>query len=453
MTASVAEIQSQVRAARIAWVVLVVAFAISVVVCAFGGTGVQFFLFESTVPINAELTIGRGTAGLTGTDLIETVVRGQRTLTNSSIVSTDALSQATIQFADPRLPDEVVAFVTVNSGTVLDMTMLSRPRFDWSSRGYEISLTEISGSVDVWIPTGLPRPISIELVSAAGDRVVLAGGGRYQAQMSAQQVRVINDAGSAVIVAGESGEVLAIGEGQRGLFYPADGQFLLLPGFSDLLNGQQMLQAVQAEATPEPDAGVGNWSCYNGPYDDPVGVFESLQVRGRTTVHLQRGQGAQSHGETGCVLTFGAAGQDVHEYDYLSVEAVFRIDNHSLSLCGIEGSECPLMLRIDYVPVSGQSAQSWYQGFYSMLDPRYTYRTSCASCRREHDAVNMGAWYTFRSDNLRSLLPPDLQPGSVLNVRFYASGHEYDVQVAEMSLLAGEADPPPPASATDATGG
>lgn len=177
MTASVAENQSQVRAARAAWGVLIIAFAVSVVLCAFGGTGIQYFLFESTVPITAELSIGRGTAGLTGTDLIETVVRGQRTLTNSSIVSTDGLSQATIQFSDPRLPDEVVAMVTINSGTVLDMTMLSRPRFDWSSRGYEIRLTEISGSVDVWIPTGLPRPISIELVSSAGDAVVLAGGG------------------------------------------------------------------------------------------------------------------------------------------------------------------------------------------------------------------------------------------------------------------------------------
>ena len=52
--------------------------------------------------------------------------------------------------------------------------------------------------------------------------------------------------------------------------------------------------------------------------------------------------------------------------------------------------------------------------------------------------MNAQSWYTYDSGNLLSLFPgePERQIRSIVGVWFYASGHEYDVQVSEVSLLA-----------------
>ncbi len=58
--------------------------------------------------------------------------------------------------------------------------------------------------------------------------------------------------------------------------------------------------------------------------------------------------------------------------------------------------------------------------------------------RQEHDRINEKSWFTYESGNLFALLGPSQVPRSILNVQFYASGHQYDVSLGEISLLAGQ---------------
>ncbi len=424
---------------------MVIAFAVFCVICAASALGLHYFLFDSSIPINATLSVGRGTAGLTTTDLNETFVRTQRSITNNSVVSTDSVAQATISFNDPLQPEILLASVTLFSNTSVDIDQMSRPRFEWSARENEILLDHISGTVDVFIPES-DREIVVHLTADDGTRVYLENAGQFSVQMTPQQIRVLNEEGSADIVSAQSGESQSVGAGQRGLYYPTNDQFLLLPGLVNLAspNGDDLF--AMAASGSMPAESLPALGCFN-VQEEPqtTGSFVFSEENGRSTVRFVRGGGAQSHGETGCALTFGSGGVDVTSYSAMFLRAVFRIDNQSLSLCGQQGSECPLMLRVDYIPVNGQPAESWYHGFYARQDPTYNYYPArCDTCPIEHEAVNAGTWFTYQSDNLLSLIPADLHPASILNIRFYASGHEYDVFVDDVAVYAGEVDPAPP---------
>jgi len=413
----------QINHSRIAWVVIVSSFLIFCALCIVTGLVVQYFLFDSTTPLQAVLILGRGTVGVTGTDLIEQIVRDQREISPSSEISTYNQSQATISFYDPMATDELLATVTVNSNSTLDLNEMSRPRFEWGSQGYEVYLDELNGNLDVHIPEDLSRDMRVSVRTADNNWAYFTKPGSYSMMAGDSEIRVTNNDGEAVMLAGDTLQSQPVGEQQRGIYYPASEQFLLLPGLENLLGDSQ------------------SWACFNGPYDNPVGSYEMVEIEGRTAVLFFRDEGAQSHGETGCTISFGATGTDVSQYDYMALRAIFRIDDHSLSACGVEGSECPMMIKIDYIPVNGEPAVSWYHGFFSNVDFQLNYPLICASCTREHDAVNPGTWYTYQSDNLFSMIPTNLRPGDILNVRFYASGHEYDVSVSDIALLVGQADP------------
>ena len=92
------------------------------------------------------------------------------------------------------------------------------------------------------------------------------------------------------------------------------------------------------------------------------------------------------------------------------------------------------MLRIDYIDQNGQ-ARKWYHGFYAMNDMQLAYPLQCNSCAQAHEFINPRSWYSYDSGNLFTLFPPDERPSKILAVWFYASGHQYDVQLSEVALV------------------
>jgi hypothetical protein len=118
------------------------------------------------------------------------------------------------------------------------------------------------------------------------------------------------------------------------------------------------------------------------------------------------------------------------------LRATFNIQYQSLAVCGQKGSECPLMLQIDYRDENGVG-QRWFHGFYAAENEQLNYPLSCDSCASEHEHVNEKVWYTYDSGNLFNLFPPGKRPVAISNVQFYASGHQYDVYVGEVALLGG----------------
>jgi hypothetical protein len=126
-------------------------------------------------------------------------------------------------------------------------------------------------------------------------------------------------------------------------------------------------------------------------------------------------------------------GLDVTQYDSLRLRVTMQVEHQQLSACGEQGSECPVMLHMRYLDLSGNSRE-WYHGFYADYTPNVG-RTRCDSCLEEHERINKNAWYTYESGNLFIDLPEGQRPGAIIELEFYAEGHQYDVLLSEVSLL------------------
>lgn len=440
-------IRASQRQQRTAWIVLGTAFAVFCVACIGSGLGLRYFLLDSTVSLQSVLTVGRGTAGLTSTDLIEQVVRYSREISNSSLITTDRQSQATLSFYDPYAPDTLVTDMTIRSDTAVDVGSMSRPRFEISGLGYEISLGDVSGRLKVIIPDSLSRPVNVNIQSSAGNWITLTGSGEYMIDITTGVESVTNYGGGAAVISADGTVSQVVTDGQRGLYYPDLQQVFLVPAPAALIASPTFTpETVIASDGSPAQLLMPVWRCYSIANEEPIGTYTLDEADGRDGLALVRGGGARSHGETRCSYTLNSGqGVDVSGFDTLSLDVQFRINSHSLSACGVDASECPLMIRVDYIPAGGGAATSWYHGFFATFDPALTSPLICASCTQEHEIVNPGAWYSYQSDNLFSLIPANLRPASIVNVVLYASGHEYDVFLNRANLFGGFNDPQAPA--------
>jgi hypothetical protein len=233
-------------------------------------------------------------------------------------------------------------------------------------------------------------------------------------------------------------------DGERIMYNISTSELTPLPVYTNLIESNTFDESNVFASNPE---GVPSaWGCFNAANDNVLGVFGLVTEDGRPSLHYARGGGSVAHGETGCSLAFtsdGRPGVDVSPYSYISFEVTFKIQNQSLSGCGQDGSECPMMLQLDYIPVGQQEAVRWHHGFY-VWNSQPTFPPRCLTCTEEHEVVNGGAWYTYRSENLLALIPPVNHPDRLLALRVYSSGHEYDVYVNETSLYASEQIDPVP---------
>ncbi len=427
---------------RMAWGILLIAFAVFCVICVVTGLGVHWFLFQSVVPLTAHLDVGRGTAGIIfSSDPIEQVARVEYDISGArgTTVGTDSQSQVTILFRDV---DHLIASVTLRSNTSLNVRDAVRPRFDWSTGRYDIVLDNFSGEADIFIAPNFPRAISIGVQTLGGFWLLMDGSGHYIASATVSQVRVINLDGHADLVGADPQNNRNIPIGGQAVVNMADNAQIGLSGAAYtnfLINTVLPNTPEAAEGGREPGEDI--WTCSNGENDTPRGDYSTEIRDGRTSLRLLRSDDADSHGETRCIKWFGQAGQNIESYDYLALRAEFLINYQSVNTCGIEGSECPLTLRLDYIDTAGVPRR-WFYGFYYFVDAQQSYPVRCndVTCTQDHQRVNEKSWYSFDSGNLFSLFTQNQLPlpSAIINVQFYASGHQYDVYVSEVALVVGQ---------------
>jgi hypothetical protein len=460
--------QTQRNNERLAWGVIWVAFAIFCIMFAVGAVGVYYFLFNSTVPVQTQLRVSRGTLGVTGTDLLELVVRNPRYLLPGDAVNIPADSQAVLYLDDTRLGDTFVAAITMRNDSSITFSEASRPRFEWSTEGYRVQLGNVRGDFDVLISPDLGRGVFIELQTATGDRLFLTDAGRYLITARGDALEVANLDGTALLVSEDRASTRAIPAGQRGILRLASNQIDSRPGYINLVGEtsfrENAILVTDSNVLAEQTTALTNWVCADPPHDPPRGVSTFSQIDGRATVHILRGDDATTHGETRCTQRFGpgALGVDISGYTYLAVRATFRVDAQSLAVCGVVASECPLMVNMQYVPsgvnaeavterdpndfgaiispLTESPARNWYKGFYIVPAGERPSPLRCDSCAQEHSFIRAGEWYTYDSGNLLASIPESQRPRYLLNVSFYASGHQYDVYVSDLMLLVGNID-------------
>ena len=437
---------------RIAWIVLLGAFALFCSLTLTGIFGVYHYLFRSTVPMSALLNVAKGTVGITGADLRETVEREREDLTNTvTSISTDSLSQATIQFRDAVESDSVsaplLAAVTLQGDTFVTFNHAIRPRFDWSQDPQHIQFSRLTGQLDVLVTGVQDHPFFLmdiytdDLNTDRGVHIQLRSNGRFRLTVSEDEIRLLNLAGAVSAFFGddpalrnpvEAGKELLIRIGNRSIRTLDTTRILSV-------NGDFSLQDTPIGQVYTPDA-PPSWSCRGLPAQDPPGYYSLVEYDGRVGVSLRRHSNATTHGEISCMQVFEAESLDARAFESLSILATFSLNYQSLSLCGTKGSECPLMVHINYSTNYRQAdnISNWFRGFYYEDQAASQYKKRCSSCLQDHIDTNANVWYTFDSGNLLNLIAEEEQPVFINSIRFYASGHQFDAVVSEVILLAVE---------------
>jgi hypothetical protein len=430
---------TQLDPQRMAWGVLLLGFAVFCVVCIVTGLGLHWFLFESVVPLTSRLEVGRGTAGIILlADPVEQVARSQFDLSGSigTTISTDAQSQAMVSFRDSGT---LVSSVTLRSNSSFVLREAVSPRFLWSTVGSYTVLDNFTGEVDVFVADDYERAFLLNIRTPQNHQIYFNQGGRYTVSASNSQVQVVNYDGQAILAVRGSSEGISISPGSQGIISADDSHVVALLPYSDLLAVAAFPQSSDVNGGSEPPPDISNtWICSNGETDNPRGDYAIEEMDGRAALRLIRGDGlTDSHGDTRCIKWFGQGGQNVEDAGFLELQVNFRIMAQNLAACGFEGSECPLMLRMDYIDRNNQPRR-WIHGFFTRSDPQQNYPLRCNSCTLDHEFVSAGYWYTYKTGNLVTLFPDDQKIRSILNIQFYASGHHYDVYVSDVVFFVGQ---------------
>lgn len=433
---------------RMAWGVLLLAFTAFCIILATSILFVNYFLFQSSLSLESFLKVGRGTARISASTQPIQAETGQRFLNNETTISTDSQdpwSQSIITFNDHSLLTHPIANITLMNDTTLHLKRANRPRFNWSTTIYEVFIQDFKGEIEIHIHDDLFRPIHMVIISTTGDEVIINRSGRYTVSASDTQLTLITHRGEALILSSDSLIASSIPAGQQALLDNATGSLIRQPSPENLLVNTELHVSDQEppiqrqHLTSSPPHG---WVCTNGPANNlPLGNYlEDYAPDGRLAFRMIR-TNADTNGYTRCQQSFGEDGIDISDYDSLVLQSVFYVNYQSLKGCGQEGSECPIMFRIHYkLFPSTDDKIDWIHGVYTVpltqFEEQQGWKRQCSTCLQPHVSIQDHTWYIYESGNLFDVIPDGRRPGVITQVEFFAEGHQYDIFIDELSLLA-----------------
>jgi hypothetical protein len=409
---------------RLAWNVLLAAFLVFLLLCGGAAYLIQWYAFESTLALQADITVGRGTVRITSPNSEEPIaVTDQRSELDEGLEIRTDTSQAVLSFSDPRTATPLASVVLLHDSQI-ELVRAAAPRFGVNRNPYHVDLRSFAGRSEILILDTRQHEINF-VVRSPHAITTLTEPGQYAIEVTNDVTRVSVDEGQALVTDPTGGRSRILEASNRVAVGREEAAFTTLPPTETVIrNGNFRLPYTTG------------WELYDDS-EYPPGVAYDTEFAGRSVLALDRSQEEWGdlrlgHGETGLIQ---AVNVDTSDLDSLELRATFYIEEQSLSTCGQQGSECPLMLRISYIDEQGVERE-YIQGFYAYHDPAADYPLSCATCRGEHERVNLQAWYSFRSGNLLTNLPDEQKPVLIQQLRFYASGHAYKVYVSEVELVA-----------------
>ena len=167
--------------------------------------------------------------------------------------------------------------------------------------------------------------------------------------------------------------------------------------------------------------------------DESGGEVQVVEVEGRSIIRLSRT--GDDHAETRITQLIS---QTVSSDGWLQVRVTFRIQSDDLYLCGIFGSECPLMIKLVYEDAAGRPHE-WMQGLNTETVPLdfAAYPESCTTCEIPRPIVPAPPkeWYTYESPDLLQDLPSNVLPARIDSITIAAGGHTYETEGAGGALL------------------
>lgn len=402
--------------ARMAWAVLLTAFAIFCTLAISIPLTIRWYLLNAQSDLPATLRVTAGTVLLVDRDTEDPIaVVDTRAVRSSTEIQTDQSAQATLVFSASSAPDSPeIATVQIYPGAQVNVREASRPRFRLSDAADRIVVDVRSGRVRINTANPQPRGLHTEVRTPQADLVLAPGS--YAVDVANDQTLVATRLGEAVVEA--AGTTLTVTEGMH-------TQVAIDQPPSEPLPGPENLIANGDFAEP---LGPPTWLISNYPEQDPTAGTVSLVTQGgRSAARFSRLNQPPTHTEVAITQVLD---RSVHDYENLNLQLDVLLRWQSLPGAGEQSSEFPLMIRLDYDDIYGNH-QFWVHGFYYRDPPPQWVVT-------RGQKIPQNVWFPFDSGNLFDRLQEEgLPPPAKLNyLRLYASGHNYDSLATEVRLVA-----------------
>ncbi|GAB4153913.1 MAG: hypothetical protein Fur0021_20070 [Candidatus Promineifilaceae bacterium] len=411
---------------RLAWFFLLGAFAICAAVSVATPILINQGIQRATRPLTIEAVANQGTVGIfhedTGTvalftgELARAVEAGSRILTNAT--------DSALLVIYPPDHERILGRIQLYGNSNLFIERATVPRFQASDALPQMVINLTSGRVRLSLPPEETRPFSI-LVKTPQAEAELAHTGQYSLSVTNVETELSVQEGQATVTA--AGQALTLNTDERAVV--ATGN----PPAGPLSTERNLLQ------NGDFNRDLFDWVVLEWNVERPDQPSGDLGVQNRigepTLVMRRLGLG---HADTGVRQIVD---KDVTDFKSLQLVVSMRINEQSLAVCGNRGSECPLMVRIEYEDVNG-GVREWQQGFYALGAVASDTPDVCVSCpppRNPHEHVTVGQVNFYESDNLlEKLQQQDIQVAYIRNVSLIASGHTFDVEVIDVALMAAE---------------
>lgn len=408
---------------RVAWSVLITAFLVFCVSAICVPLGIRWLLVNSTQEQEAAVALVARTVYVTRPTVgVPEVLSGYiQNLPEGTRIETESASRASVSFGSPDSRDPLGS-LQIFGETEIQLIGHRTPRFNFSDKAHRINLELVRGRVRASAAVGVTRPVVMMLHTPQAE-IALMRPGSYSVEVLSDSTEVSVRDGAAVVAA--NGESVVLTAGRRtsvALGNPPSGAF----------SGERNL--VRNGSLGEPLS--KGWTTYQNLYsaDESPGIVEALVKDGRPAVHFSR------HG-----LNWSEVGisqelnHDVRDYRSLRLHVAVWLAFQDLRNCGSLGSECPLMVRLEYEDASGEYHE-WLQGFYYLQSSNGSIPTRCVTCpppTSDHSRIANSVWHPYDSPDLMALLATDGNaPAKINSISIYASGHSFESYVAEVELLA-----------------
>ena len=344
-----------------------------------------------------------------------------------SEIRTESNAQASLTFVSSD-GKQVLGTVRVFGGSVLQIDQADSPRYSTGIAPHRMRLRLSNGRVRATVGVEVTRLVEMEIESEPGAATLLDDpGSNASVQVDATTTIVTVRNGQARVTAQNQSVVLV--KDKRAQVAPNSPPTGPFSAEQNLVRNGDFTQSID-----------GTWSKDTrqpaDPAEDP-GAAEVSTDNGRRIVHL--GRSGINWGHIG--LTQGI-NRDVQGLTSLRLNMDIQIDQQDVRNCGLQGTECPLMVKINYVDVGG-GAHEWLQGFYYFYDPNpaagYTYCLPCFPVQYQHIRWPSAAWQSYTSDDLLQIFAVGgTQPAVIKSITIYGEGHTFDSQFADVQLLANE---------------
>lgn len=412
---------------RLAWVVLLASFFICVSLAIGTPLGIRYYILHARVPQSITLEVQQGPlrAQLSGRGAFVSISETRDDVRERTIIATDSTLGRLVLHA-PRVNGPIVASVQLYNNTEVILSTARSPRYPASHLPHQIALGLRAGLVRIRVFDDGDRPTIVRVQTPQG--VAMLTKGRYEVTANVNQTELTVYDGAADLNKAEwSAQVRASERPECAL---VNGERIIgpLPYASNFIANGDFAARVEG-----PESGLRAWNVYNrvDVAGEAGGTVQATVIENiPALVITRRGEGPA---QTGITQELGA---NVGGLRSLRLHLLLRVEEQDVALCGSLGSECPVMVRIDYVDANGID-QEWTQGFYALPDVNAANPEVCVTCstHNEHILVPQGTWYAYLSSNLIPQLSQGGHPPQLIKaITIYASGHTYQAAVAEVEL-------------------